>query len=202
MNESTPSHDGTPADADGSAGSSSPRRSRPWRSVLRVGVTAVIGFVAVATVHQVLYEPTSADGSYEWTLRWPGMPPGANFKTERGDDCRRLLEILLADAGPDWKSPLIQQGTVEVRLSRPAYPSLWTILKWRFGLLKGSQGLAAERTVLTVRVNRLTQPAARYEVVRIKPDGAEAVRGTFETFDKAQSAVLDELAQAMEQIQA
>jgi len=186
-------------DSSNAGGSGKP--AGRWRSVIRVVVTAVIGFVAVATVHEMFYEPTSTDGTYEWTLRWPGTPPGANFKTARGDDCRRLLEILLADAGPDWESPLLQQGTVEVRLTGPAYPSLWTILKWRFGLLKGPQALVAERTVVTVRVNRLTQPSARYEIVRIEPDGKEVTSGPFQTFDAARAAVLDAVAQAMERIQ-
>jgi len=186
-------------DASNSGGAGKP--AGRWRSVIRVVVAAVIGFVAVATVHQMLYEPTSSDGTYEWTLYWPGTPPGASFKTQPGDDCRRLLDILLADAGPDWESPLLQQGTIEVRLTGPAYPSLWTILKWRFGLLKGPPTLMAERTVVTVRVNRLTQPSAPYEIVRIDRHGNEVTSGPYQTFDAARGAVLDEVAQAMEEIQ-
>ncbi|UCD52702.1 MAG: hypothetical protein JSW27_08700 [Phycisphaerales bacterium] len=177
------------------------RQSSRWRSVIRVTVTALVGFFVVATVQQMFYEPTVPDGTYEWTLRWPGIPPGAKFKTMPGDDCRRLLEILLADASPDWEGPLTRQGTIEVQLSRPAYPSLWTMLKWRFGLLKGPQSFPAERTVLTVHVDRLAQPSVRYEVRRVDRGGKGATRGPFDTFGEAQGAVLDAVAQAMEQIQ-
>ena len=169
--------------------------------MVRVVVVSLLGFLAVATVHQMVYEPTSSDGTYEWTLRWPGTPPGAKFTTEQGDDTRRLLEILLADAAPDWQGPLAQNGTIEVQLSHPAYPSLWTVLKWRFGLLRGPQGLAAERTLLTVRVNALAKPPSRYEVVRVGPDGNEVATGTFDSFPEAQRTVLDELARAMDGFQ-
>jgi hypothetical protein len=168
---------------------------------VRVTGTALIGFLIIATVQQMFYEPTAPDGAYEWTLRWPGLPPGAKFKTRPGDDCRRFLDILMTDADPDWEGPLAQQGTIEVQLSRPAYPSVWTMLKWRFGLLKGPQSLASERTVLTVHVDRLTRPSVRYEVRRVGPRGKEATHGPFDSFEEAQGAVLDEVAQAMEQIQ-
>ena len=167
----------------------------------RVSQPNLLGFLAVATLHQMVYEPTSSDGTYEWTLRWPGTPPGAKFTTEQGDDTRRLLEILLADAAPDWQGPLAQNGTIEVQLSHPAYPSLWTVLKWRFGLLRGPQGLAAERTLLTMRVNALAKPPSRYEVLRIGPDGNEVATGTFDSFPEAQRTVLDELARAMDGFQ-
>ena len=86
--------------SDRQVDSSRPAKSSGgWRAVIRVMVAAILGFLAVATVHQMLYEPTSSDGTYEWTLLWPGTPPGAKFKTELGDDTRRLLDILVADAG-------------------------------------------------------------------------------------------------------
>jgi len=201
MNDSMPERNAEQAkDATGNTEHPA-RQPNRWRSVVRVTATALIGFLIIATVQQMLYEPTAPDGTYEWTLRWPGIPPGAKFKTMPGDDCRRLLDILLADAGPDWEGPLVEQGTIEVQLSRPAYPSLWTMVKWRFGLLRGPQSMAAERTVLTVHIDRLTQPSVRYEVRRIGPGGKEAAQGPFDTFGEAQGAVLDELAQAMEQIQ-
>jgi hypothetical protein len=201
MNDTVSSSDQKQTKGDPSGTGRPEKRPSLWRAVIRVAVAALIGFIAVATVHQMLYEPTSTDGTYEWTLRWPGIPPGAKFTTRSDDDSRRFLEILLADAGPDWQGPLAQQGMIEVQLSCPAYPSLWTVLKWRFGLLKGPQGFAAERTVLTVCVNRLAKPSVRYEVVRIGPDGDEVMRGTFETFPEAQKAVLDELALAMDDVQ-
>lgn len=172
-----------------------------WRAVMRVALAAVLGFIAVATVHQMLYEPISGDGTFEWTLRWPGTPPGAKFKTEPGDDTRRLLDILMADVGADWQGLLAESGSIEVQLWHPAYPSLWTILKWRFGLLKDPQGLAAERTILTMRISGVGKPPSRYEVLRIGPDSREAKTGTFDSFAEAQRAVLDALAKVMDDFQ-
>jgi len=201
MNESPENTDGTQGSDRQVDSSRSAKSSGGWRAVIRVVVAAILGFLAVATVHQMLYEPTSSDGTYEWTLLWPGTPPGAKFKTESGDDTRRLLDILVADAGADWQGPLAQSGSIEVQLSHPAYPSLWTILKWRFGLLKGPQGLAAERTLLTMRINKLDKPPSRYEVLRLGPDSHEAKTGTFDSYSEAQRAVLDALAEAMDDFQ-
>lgn len=201
MNDSPENRDGTPGSDRQSDSSRSAKSSGGWRAVIRVMVTALLGFIAVATVHQLLYEPTSSDGTYEWTLRWPGTPPGAKFKTEPGDDTRRLLDILMADAGADWQGPLTQSGSIEVQLSHPAYPSLWAILKWRFGLLKGPQGLAAERTLLALRIDELGRPPSRYEVLRLGPDSSEAKAGTFDSFAEARRAVLDALAEAMDDFQ-
>ena len=201
MNDTVSSNDRKQTSAGPSGAGRPAKRSGGWRAVIRVAVVAFIGFIAVATVQQMLYEPTSIDGTQEWTLRWPGIPPGAKFATEPGDDSRRLLETLLADAGPDWQGPLAQQGTIEVQLFRPAYPSLWTMLKWRFGLLKGPQALATERVLLTVRVHAPARQQVRYEVVRIGPDGREVTAGTFDRFPDAERAVLDELARAMDEVQ-
>lgn len=201
MNESQENR-GQRQDKGESSGASQPAKpSGGWRAGVRVAVAALIGFIAVATVHQMLYEPTSTDGTHEWTLRWPGTPPGAKFKTEQGDDTRRRLEILMADAGVDWQGPLAETGTIDVQLSHPAYPSLWTILKWRFGLLKGPQGLAAERTLITVRINAVPKQPPRYEVIRIGSDGSEVATGTFDGFPEARRAILTELARAMDDYQ-
>lgn len=201
MNDSPEHRDGTQGSDRQSKSTRPGKPSGGWRAVIRIMVTVILGFIAVATVHQLLYEPTASDGVYEWTLRWPGTPPGAKFETEPGDDTRRLLDILMADAGADWQGPLAQSGSIEVQLSHPAYPSLWTILKWRFGLLKGPQGLAAERTLLTLRIDELGRPPSRYEVLRLGPDSSEAKTGTFDSFAEARRAVLDALAEAMDDFQ-
>lgn len=189
-------HDDSPSDANQPA-----KRAGTWRTVLRVAVVSVVGFFAVAALHQMMYEPRTSDGTYEWTLRWPGTPPGAKFSTEPGDDTRRLLELLVVDARADWQTPLAENGSVEIALSHPAYPSLWTIVKWRFGWLKDPQGLAAERTLLTARIDALAGQPPRYEVTRIGVGGAEVVAGAFDSYAEAEHAVLDELAQAMDDYQ-
>lgn len=182
---------------DGTKQTPLPGRSSRGRAVLRIGVVAILGFFVVATIHQMLYEPTLHDGAYEWTLRWPGIPPGAKFTTQPGDDVRHLLGALIVDADANWEKPLMEIGTIDVQLSHPAYPSLWTILKWRFGLLDGTQELTAEQIRVVVRMNLTSQQPIRYEVIRFDSSG-EAAAGTFHSFSEAQSAVLDELAQAME----
>lgn len=199
MNDSPDSSDRKQGDgADGGKGRSA-RRSSRWRAILRVGGTAIIGFIAIATVHQMTLEPKSADGAYEWTLRWPGPQPGAKFKTRAGDDIRRFLDVLLADAGADWRAPLAETGTIDIELSHPAYPSLWAIVKWR---IWGAVELKpAERVLLTVRVRAVAKTPPRYEVTRTGRNGKQETTGSFHEFPGAQGAVLDELARAMEEYQ-
>ncbi len=177
------------------------KRTGIGRAVLRVTVVSIIGFFVVITLHQMMYEPRTSDGTYEWTLRWPGTPPGATFSTEPGDDTRRLLELLMGDAHADWQTPLVESGSVEIELMHPAYPSLWTIVKWRLGWLKDPQGLAAERTLLTARIDTLSKQPPRYEVTRVGSGGAEVVTGAFDNYTDAEHAVLDQLAQAMDDYQ-
>jgi len=168
----------------------------------RVVLAAILGFVALATVYQMRYEPVSIDGAYEWTLRWPGTPPGANFRTRPGDTIRRLLDLLLTDTGADWQGPLTEVGMIEIRLSRPAYPSLWTLLKWRVLGPSGPEALGkAERVLLIVQVNEIGQSPPRYAVIGTDSDGRETVRGTYESYSDAQDAVLDVLARVMDEIQ-
>ena len=68
-------------------------------------------------------------------------------------------------------------------------------------MLKGPQGLAAERTLLTMRINKLAKPRSRYEVLWLGPDSDEAKTGTFDSYSEAQRAVLDALAEAMDDFQ-
>ena len=201
MNDTLESKTPMPGEAGRTDANPPAKRTSRWRVVARVLVTSVIGFVALATVYQMFFAPMPGDGSHEWTLRWPGTPPGAKFSTEPGDDARRLLEILIVDAQANWQVPLAEHGTVEVQLSHPAYPSLWTILKWRFGLLKGPVTLAAQRTLVIVRINAVAKDPPRYELVRIKPGGAEAVSGPFDDYHEAEKAALDVLSQAMDDYQ-
>ncbi|MHC4521144.1 MAG: hypothetical protein ACYTAS_21325 [Planctomycetota bacterium] len=199
MNDSADSNDRKQHDGADDTKERSARRSSRWRVILRVVGTAIIGFIAIATVHQMTYEPTSIEGAYEWTLRWPGTQPGAKFKTQAGDDIRRLLDILLADAGADWQAPLAEAGTIDIELSQPAYPSLWTVVKWR---IWGSAELkSAERVLLTVRVREVARTPPRYEVTRIGRNGKEGTTGSFHEFPAAQDAALDDLARAMEEYQ-
>ena len=99
MNEPTAGNGSKQHSAPENTKAASARRSPWWRVVLRVVVASILGFVAIVTVHEMTYVPKSADGLYEWTLRWPGAQPGAKFKTEAGDDIRRLLDTLLAVSG-------------------------------------------------------------------------------------------------------
>jgi hypothetical protein len=167
--------------------------------VLRVAAASIIGFVVIATVHQITYVPRSANGVYEWTLRWPGAQPGATFKTQAGDDIRRFLGTLLADTGADWQTPLAQTGTIDIQLSHPAYPSLWAILKWR---LRNTAPLQpVERVLLTVRVHEAAKTPSRYDVVRVRRSGQEVATGSYNAFPAARDAALEELARAMEEFQ-
>ena len=201
MNDSQKNRDGMHGSEDSLGGQPATKRRGRWRAVLRVLVTAIVGFLAIATVHEMVYEPTPSDGTYEWTLHWPGTPPGAKFTTERGDDTRRMLEILIADAGADWQTPLAKEGTVDVELRHPAYPSLWSILKWRLGLLKGPQSLAAQRTLIVVRINEVDGQPPRYELIRIESGGREVVSGSFDDYEGVENAALDVLARAMDDYQ-
>ena len=199
MNGPEPGNDSKQQQAPEGTKAASARRSPWWRAVLRVAAASIIGFVAIATVHQITYVPKSADGVYEWTLRWPGAQPGARFKTQAGDDIRRFLDTLLADTGADWQTPLAQTGTIDIELSHPAYPSLWTILKWR---IRNTAPLKpVERVLLTVRVREVAKTLSRYDVVRIRRNGQEAAAGSYQEFPAARDAALDELARAMEEFQ-
>ncbi len=202
MTES-PENDKQPRDETGRSNEGrKTRRPAGWRSMVRVVVAAMAGFVILATVHQMRYEPLSIDGAYEWTLRWPGTPPGAKFKTRSGDASRRVLDLLLADAGADWQGPLSQAGTIEVQLSRSAYPSLWTLLKWRVLGPPGPGALGkAERVLAVVKVCELGQSPIRYEIVSTDSDGSEVDKETYDNYPEAQEAVLDELARVMDEVQ-
>jgi len=173
-----------------------------WRSIVRVAVAALAGFMVLATVHQMRYEPLSVDGTYEWTLRWPGTPPGAKFKTRSGDASRRVLDLLLADAGADWRAPLNEAGAIEVKLSRAVYPSLWTLLKWRVLGPPGPGALGkAEKVLLVMQVSELGQSPTRYKLVRTDSDGSEAGKEIYDNYSEAQEAILDELARVMDEVQ-
>jgi len=199
MNEPAASNGSKQRSAPESAKAVSARRSPWWRVVLRVVVASIIGFVAIVTVHEVTYVPKSADGVYEWALRWPGVQPGAKFKTQAGDDIRRLLDTLLADTGADWQTPLREEGAIDIKLSHPAYPSLWTILKWRIRRTADLQ--QAERVLLTVRVREVGGRPVRFDVAWIGRDGQETAAGSYHEFPAARDAALDELARVMEEYQ-
>jgi len=177
-------------------------KSKPGRSVIRIAVMATVGFLAIATVHQMSYEPTSVNGDYEWTIRWPGAQPGAKFQTRAGDSARNILDHLLVDSGADWRAPLDEAGEISVQLSRPAYPSLWTVLKWRLLGPPGPGALTgAERVLVVVQMSELEQSRPRYEIVSLDADGREEAKGTYDTYQDAQKAVLDEIARVMEEVQ-
>jgi len=173
-----------------------------WRSIVRVVLAALLGVLVLATVHQMRYEPVSIDGAYEWTLRWPGTPPGAKFRTRPGDTIRRVLDHLLADTGADWQGLLTEAGTIEIQLSRPAYPSLWTLLKWRIRGPSGPEALGkAERVLLVLQVKQIGQSPPRYEVATTVAGGRERISETYESYQDAQEAVLDALARVMDKVQ-
>ncbi len=178
------------------------RKSKPGRSVVRIAVMATLGFLVIASVYQMCYEPTSVNGDYEWTLRWPGAQPGAKFQTRPGDSTRRILDHLLVDSGADWRAPLDEAGEISVQLSRSAYPSLWTLLKWRLLGPSGPGGLSrAERVLVVVQVSELEQSPPRYEIVSLDADGREEAKGIYDTYQDAQKAVLDEIARVMDEVQ-
>ena len=199
MNGPEAGNDSKQQQASEGAKAASSRRSSWWRSILRIAAASVIGFIAIATVHQITYVPKSTDGVYEWTLRWPGAQPGARFKTQEGDDIRGLLDTLLVDTGADWQTPLAQTGAIDIGLSHPAYPSLWAILKWR--IRNSAPMQPVERVLLIVRVREVAKTPARYDVVRIGRKGRQATAGSYSEFPAARDAVLDELARAMEDFQ-
>jgi hypothetical protein len=199
MNEPAAGNGSKQQSAPDNTKAASARRHPWWRVVLRVVVASILGFVAIVTVHEMTYVPKSADGLYEWTLRWPGAQPGAKFKTEAGDDIRRLLGTLLADTGADWQVPLTETGAIDIELSHPAYPSLWAILKWR--IWKTAPLKQPERVLLTVRVRKVDRRPVRFDVARIGRDGQEAAAESYREFPAARDAALDELARAMEEYQ-
>lgn len=180
-----------------------PARRRRWRRPLvSVALAALIVFVGFWTVQQALWEPPSRDGRYEWRLRFPGTPPGAKFKTMPGDDVGRILELLLADSGADWQKPLAETGRVEISLACLTNPSLAMRLRW---WLRGPKGTPPPdkvgRVLRTIQVREVSKQPPRYEVMRSNSGGAGTVIGTFDDYERAEAAVLDELATVMADFQ-
>lgn len=179
-------------------------RSGLRRLVRSVGIV-VFSFLAgmvILGAWYVLSEPNAADIEHEWTLRWPGTPPGATFSTQPGDDIRRMLEILRADTKSDWQGPLAEKGAIEIQLAHHEMPSFWERLSWAIRAPKGSMGLQARVVPMaTVGVQVVSAEPKRYEVMLRRPDAPETVTGTFDSFERAEAAVLDDLATVMETLQ-
>ncbi|MDI6447604.1 hypothetical protein [Anaerobaca lacustris] len=177
------------------------RRRRRFR--VRVAIALLLGLCGLAVVRQLTHVPPSPDGRYGWTLHFPGPSPGATFKTAPGDDIRRLLDFLLIDAGADWHGALQETGTIQIELSHVSAAPLGVRLLWRF---LGPEGTPAPdkmgRTLLTVQVRVPSTGRPGYEIVRLGPQGTETVIGVFDEYRKAEDAILDNLADVMEAVQA
>lgn len=180
----------------GAAGSAQGGRGRVLRLIL---LSVLVSLLAL----RVLYRSGPVDSACEWTLRFPGTPPGATFKTKPGDDIRRMLEILRADSGADWRGPLVAAGSIEVVLSYHEIPSFWRRLSWGLRLPKGTLGPDSTVVLLSIlRVDRISSEPVRYKVTHFRDAGDETVAGTFDSYQGAEQAVLDELARVMEAFQA
>jgi hypothetical protein len=113
-----------------------------------------------------------------------------------------VLDHLLTDTGADWQGLLAEAGTIEIQLSRPAYPSLWTLLKWRFGGAPGPEVLGeGERVLLVLQVTQIGQTPSRYEVATTAVGGCDRISETYESYEETQEAVLDALARVMDKVQ-
>lgn len=173
------------------------------RFFVRMGVVLFLGLAGFALVRQLIYVPPSPDGRYGWTLRFPGPSPGATFKTAPGDDVRRLLDLLLVDAGADWRGVLEQTGAIQIELSHVSAAPLGVRLLWRFWGPEGSPVPdTIGRTLLALEVRAISNERSEYEVARLGPHGDETVTGTFDEYRHAEDAVLDEVAEVMEAVQA
>jgi hypothetical protein len=173
------------------------------RFLIHIGVVLFLGLGGFAVVRQLTHVPPSPDGRYGWTLYFPGPSPGAAFKTAPGDDIRRLLDLLLVDSGADWHGVLKETGAIRVALSHVTPAPLGVQLLWRFW---GPQGSPVPenigQTLLAVQVRATSNERPRYEIVRLGPHGTETVIGAFDEYEGAQDAVLDDLAEVMETVQA
>ena len=179
-----------------------PRRGRR-RILLRIGIVLLLGLGGLVVVRQLTHVLPSPDGRYGWTLHFPGPSPGAAFKTAPGDDIRRLLDLLLVDAGADWHSALKEAGSIRIELSHVSVAPIGVRLLWRFWGPKGSPAPdMIGRTLLAVEVRATSSGQPEYEIVRLGPHGAETVIGAFDEYESAQDAVLDDLAEVMEAVQA
>jgi len=171
------------------------------RIFVRIGIVLFLGLGGLAVVRQLTHVPPSPDGRYGWTLHFPGPSPGATFKTAPGDDIRRLLDLLLIDAGADWYGALQETGTIQIELSHVA--PLGVRLLWRF---LGPEGTPTPdqmgRTLLTVQVRVTSNERPGYEIVRLGAQGTETVIGVFDEYQNAEDAILDNLADVMEAVQA
>lgn len=178
-------------------------RPRRRRFFVRAGLALLVGLGALAAVRQLAQVPPSPGGLCEWTLRFPGPSPGATFRTAPGDDIRRLLDILLVDAEADWHSVLKKTGTVRVELAHFSAAPLGVRLLWRFWAPDGSPPPdKIGRSLITMEVRRISDEPARYVLVHIDSPDDETVAGTFDEYPSVQDAVLDDLAERMEAIQA
>ena len=178
-------------------------RPRRRRFFVRTGLALMLGLAALGAVRQLAHVPPSPGGLSEWTLRFPGPSPGATFRTAPGDDIRRLLDILLVDAEADWHSVLKKTGTVRIELAHFIAAPLGVRLLWRFWASDGSPPPEKiGRSVVAMEVRRISDDPVRYVLVHFDSPDNETVAGTFDAYPSVQDAVLDELAERMEAIQA
>jgi hypothetical protein len=202
MNDSPIDEDQT-RKGEGGPGSGHGARRPRRRLPVRIAIALLLGLGGLAAVRQLAYVPPPADGTYEWTLRFPGPSPGATFKTAPGDDVRGMLDILLVDAGADWNGVLEKTGTIRIELSNLSATPLGVRLLWRLWGPKGSPPPdRIGRSLLTMEVRRTSKQPIRYELVRLGAGGSETVTGTFDGYPRTQDAVLDDLAKVMESVQA
>lgn len=202
MNDSSIADDQERSNED-RTGSGHRVRRRRRGFLVRTAIALLLGFGGLAVVRQLTHVPPSPDGRYGWTLHFPGPSPGAAFKTAPGDDIRRLLDQLLVDAGADWHGALKEAGTIRIELSHVSVAPIGVRLLWRFWGPKGSPAPdMIGRTLLAVEVRAASSGQPEYQIVRLGPRGAETVIGAFDEYESAQDAVLDDLADVMEAVQA
>jgi len=202
MNDNTIHEDRTRSGQNSPDSRQTARRLRRGLLVF-AGIALLLGLTGLRVVRQLAYVPPSVDGTYEWTLRFPGPSPGATFKTAPGDDVRGMLDILLVDAGADWGGVLEQTGTVRIELSHLSATPLGVRLLWRFWGPKGSPPPdRIGRSLLTMEVRQTSKAPLRYELVQLGSSGTETVTGAFDGYPHVEDAILDDLARVMESIQA
>jgi hypothetical protein len=192
MDEDHRSHD-APAD--------SPEHSwKRWAPIIAAAaVIAGLGFYMVWAPRDT---QTQGDETYQWVLQFPGTPPGATFKTRRGDDPAEILSTVLPEDSSAWKSLLAAGDAVTLRLScsvKRRIPLLTQITWWRMDR-KWRPSVADAGFGFPAVGIRQVLPSS-YEVFRTRNGVTEVAAGPMDRYENAESAMLAEVARIIEGFQ-
>jgi len=171
---------------------------RRW---IRLAACVLAGAILLFALEQGGRKEGADDPTYEWTLQFPGTPPGAMFKAKREDNLALVLRTILpADESP-WKTVLEALGEVEITLSveTKSLVSLGTRVKWLGMDGRWRHRLARVAMALpSVRLRMVQRQPPAYEVWRSSPADAQRVGGPFEDYGEAKRVAVAEVERIMD----